>query len=90
LAKKALRGKNSGFHLLIGSVVPGRTVLSEGSISLDGLVELATTQFLNYFRLFEEYIRQIVVNGTKGIGDPNHAGTSDSPRARAAAKKNEK
>ena len=71
--------QKSAFRLLICSVVLGRSVLFEGSVQLDGLVKLATKQFLNYFRSFEEYIQQNAVSGTKSVGNPNRAATSDSP-----------
>jgi hypothetical protein len=62
--------KKSAFRLLICSVVLGRSVLYEGSVQSDSLVELATTQLLNYFRSFEEYIQQNAVSGTKSVGNP--------------------
>ncbi len=54
VGKKMSYEAKIAFRLLICSVVPGRSVLNEGSVPSDGLVELATTQFLHCFRLFEE------------------------------------
>jgi hypothetical protein len=90
VGKKCLTRQKCALRLLICSVVPGRSVLFEGSVASDGLVELATTQFLLYFRSFEEYIRQNVVNGKKSVGGPNHGVTSDSPTRAGGGKKRRK
>jgi hypothetical protein len=60
--------QKSAFRLLICSVVLGRSVLYEGSVQSDGLVELATKKLLNCFCSFEEYIHQNAVSGTKSVG----------------------